>query len=153
MGSRNFLELGSVAEAATFIAGDEFGRYRLSCGVMSIYSQLRQLHRLPKTDPQLTRKVLLTIPGSAKVRAQDNPPQTSRSPMATALSFPMNPSSPHRAAANRRKPLRERFLTSLVIFAWAVTMSAIGVCIVIIAETIPTIDLAPRSAPHINLAR
>jgi hypothetical protein len=73
--------------------------------------------------------------------------------MTTALSFSMNPSSPHQAAVNRRKLPRERFLTSLVIFAWMVTMGSIGICIVVIAQTIPMIDLAPRTSQHINLAR
>ncbi len=73
--------------------------------------------------------------------------------MTTALSFPMNPPPPHRAVVNRKKPLRERFLTSLVIGAWVVTMGSIGICIVVIAQTIPTIDLAPRTQQHINLAR
>jgi hypothetical protein len=65
----------------------------------------------------------------------------------------MNLSLPYQAAVNRRKPLRERFLTSLVIFAWMVTMGSIGICIVVIARTIPTIDLTPRTSQHINLAR
>jgi preprotein translocase subunit Sss1 len=73
--------------------------------------------------------------------------------MATALSFQLNPSSASQAAVNRRKPRRERFLTSLVIGAWVVTMGSIGICIVVIAQTIPTIDLAPRSSQQINLAR
>jgi hypothetical protein len=73
--------------------------------------------------------------------------------MTTALSYPMKPSSTHQAAVDRRKPVRECFLTSLVIFAWAVTMGSIGICIVVIARTIPTIDLSPRTSQHINLTR
>ncbi|MGA2536592.1 MAG: hypothetical protein ABSF53_11290 [Terracidiphilus sp.] len=73
--------------------------------------------------------------------------------MATELNFPLHLFSPHQGAVNRKKPARERFLATLTIAAWLATMGSIGVCIVVIAKSIPKIDSGPQTAPHINLVR
>jgi hypothetical protein len=57
------------------------------------------------------------------------------------------------ASSSCRDRTGERFLASLEIAVWAITVGLIGICIVLIVRTIPSIDLAPRTTQHINLAR
>ena len=73
--------------------------------------------------------------------------------MATQVNFLRDHPAPSQALFSRRENTRERFLTSLVIAGWAITMGPIGICIVLIVRTIPTIELAHRTSQHINLVR
>ena len=73
--------------------------------------------------------------------------------MATQVNFLRNHPVPTQALSSCREHRRQRFLTSLVIVGWAITMGSIGFCIILIARTIQTIDLTPRTSQHINLVR